>query len=414
MREIKALKKDDFDNYVMNIAYKAYPSFKDYSDDGIASFKRLANIRYEDEKSKFWAMYEDEKLLAAMRLIDFDMNFFNTMIKSSGLASLGVDLLHKKEKIAKEMIIFYENLYREKNIPIAMLLPFATDFYKKMGYGFGPKMNRYRIKASNVPACFEKADLRYVDRDNLAELFNLHNQYVKQVHGMLEKISDEIDDLLTNNQNIIVGNYENNKMTGYLVFEFENGKDDNYTINNMIVKELVYLDSVTLRKLLGFIKKQEDQVNIVVFDTQNEGFVHLFANPLNDSLNYIPFGNLETNTQAIGVMYKILNVKQAFELYNYRNYNNVSLKTKLVIVDEYQNEAEVFVEFVDGKALTTNTEYDVCLKLGIADFSSLFLGCITIKDLYRHGLLELDNLEYLDKLSLAYTVDTKPECNTDF
>ncbi|MDF9867721.1 putative acetyltransferase [Bacilli bacterium PM5-3] len=413
MRKIKELEAKDFDNYI-DIAYKAYPSFKDYSKEGIEDFKRLSKIRISDEKSKFFALYEDEKLLSAMRLIDFDMNFFGTMIKASGLASLGVHLLHKKEKIAKTMVEFYENYYKERNIPIATLLPFATDFYKKMGYGFGPKMNRYRIKASNVPACFEKADLRYIERDNLDELFDRHNQYVRQIHGMFEKISDEIDDLLNNNQNIIIGNYENNMLTGYLVFEFENAKDDNYTINNMIVKELVYDNALTLRKLLGFIKKQEDQVNIVVFDTQNEGFVHIFDNPLNDTSNYIPYGNLETNTQAIGVMYKILDIKQAFELYNYRNYNNVNLKTKIIIVDEYKHENEIYVEFVNGKATTTNTTSDITMKIGIADFSSLFLGCISINDLYRLGLIELDNTNYLSQLNLAYMVEAKPECNTDF
>ena len=413
MRKIKKFRQADFDNYI-DLAYKAYPSFKDYSDEGIEEFKRLSKIRMTDGKSQFYAMYEDDKLSAAARLMDFDMNFFGTMIKASGLASLGVHLLHKKEKIAKAMMDFYEDYYRKKDMPIAMLLPFATDFYKKMGYGFGPKMNRYRIACSNIPACFEKADLRYIERNNLDELFEVHNRYVKKVHGMLEKISDEIDDLLHNNENIIVGNYEDSKLTGYLVFEFRNSKDDNYTINDVFVKELIYEDATTLRKLLGFLKKQEDQVNIVVFDTQNEGFVHVFNNPLNDTKNYVPFGNLETNTQSIGVMYKILNVRQAFELYSYRDYNNVSLKTRIIIVDEHNNEEEILIEFIDGRAVSDGRDHEITMKLGIADFSSLFLGCITIKDLYRHGLLEVDNVDALDMLNLAYLVDAKPECNTDF
>ena len=230
------------------------------------------------------------------------------------------------------------------------------------------------------------------------------------------KIGDEIRDLKNDPYNKIIANYdEKGNINGYLVFKFQNAKDGNYTINNIYIKELIYENTDVLKKLLGFLRKQDDQVNLVVFNTEDENFYYLFDNPLNDSLNYIPYGYIESNTQAVGVMYKLFDIKQAFEQCSHRNYNNSNLKVRFLVYDELNNkEIEIVVNFIDGIVNTDSEKFDVTMRTNMANFSSLFLGSTSVIGMYNLGLLELDNVEFWRILIERFTVVKKPVCYTDF
>ncbi|HZK33669.1 MAG TPA: GNAT family N-acetyltransferase [Tissierellaceae bacterium] len=415
MREIRKLNKDNIDDYT-DIAYNAYPSFKNLEKDALNEYKKgIEETLKDDPDVTFYGMFEGEKLIAVMRLFDFKMNCFGKIVDVSGVGFLGVHLMHKKEKAAKEMMEYYEDFYKKKKIPIGTLLPFRPDFYKKMGYGIGTKMNQYRLPPSRIPAYYGESDLRYIKND-FQNLLDCHKRVVEQSHGMIMKINDEIKDLKNNPYNKIVGNYnEKGKINGYIVFKFKNAKEGNYTINHIYVKELVYENIDVLKKLLGFLRKQEDQVHLVIFNTMDEDFHYLFANPLNDSLNYIPYGYMESNTQGVGAMYKIFDVNQAFKQLSHRNYNNSNINVRFLIEDEMaKEEAEVIVSFVDGVANLHSEEFDVTMKIKASYFSSLFLGCTSVKGLYKLGLLEIDNKEFLDDLDLLFYYNQKPVCYTDF
>lgn len=416
MREIRRLYEEHIDDYA-DIAFNAYPSFKDFSKEAMDSYKKtVKDIMENDPIVTFYGMFEDDKLIAVMRLFDFEMNVYGKMMTVSGLGFLGVHLMHKKERVAKAMVDFYEEVYKKRNINFGLLLPFRPDFYKKMGYGHGAKMNQYRISTERIPAYFGKSDCRYVKVEDFNKLLDCHARVTRNTHGMIMKFGDEIRDLYTDEFNRIIGSYdENGNINGYMVFKFQNGKDGNYTINNIYMRELTYETPEVLRKLLGFLRKQEDQVKLVIFNTEDENFYYLFDNPMNDSLNYIPYGYLETNTQAVGIMYKIFNVKEVFKQCDHRNYNNVTLAVRFIVVDEYNKENEVIVKFENGTVTSVDgDDYDVTLKTTISEFSPLFLGCTSVKGLYNLGLLEVDDIRYLDELDRAFYTSQKPVCYTDF
>lgn len=417
MREIRKLSENDIDAYT-DIAFNAYPSFKNFTKRAMEEYKKVATyILNNDAQVTFYGMFEEDNLIAVMRLFDFQMNCFGKIITVSGLGFLGVHLMHKKEKVAKTMVEFYEEHFKSRGIPFGLLLPFRPDFYKNMGYGFGTKMNQYRLSTLRIPAYYGDSDLRYIKEVGISKLLDCHTRVVNRTHGMMIKFGDEIRDLFGDEYNHVVGNYDaNGNINGYLVYKFQNGKAGNYTINNIYIKELIYENTEVLRKLLGFLRKQEDQVNLVIFNTEDENFAYLLDNPLNDSLNYIPYGYLETNTQAIGVMYKIFDVKKAFEHCAHRNYNNANLAVRFLIKDDFSKEKkeEVIVKFEKGVAILNSKEYEVTVKINIAEFSSLFLGCVSIKGLFNLGLLEVDNEELIEELDRAFYCNEKPVCYTDF
>lgn len=417
MREIRELSEIHIDEYT-EIAYNAYPSFKDFSKEAMDKYKKeTLEVLKNDADVTFYGMFQKDKLIAVMRLFDFQMNCFGEIIPVSGIGFLGVHLMHKKEKAAYDMLKFYENHYRNRGIPFGLLLPFRPDFYKKMGYGFGTKMNQYRILSSRIPAYYKDSDIRYIDKRDLNKLLDCHNRMVKKTHGMMKKIGDEIKAVFGDPFNRVVGSYDRDgNMDGYLVYKFQNGKPGNYTINNIYIKEFIYTNREAFKKLLGFLRKQEDQVNLVIFNTEDENFHYIFEDPRNDSLNYIPYGYLETNTQAVGAMYKIFDVERAFNQCKHRNYNNANIGIRFLIDDSFNNESEkeIIVRFENGVVNLDSDGYEVTIKINIAEFSSLFLGSVSLKGLYDLGLLKLDNDDYLHELDRAFYCNQKPVCYTDF
>lgn len=414
-REIRELNRSHIDAYT-EIAFKAYPSFKDFSPEAMAAYKEVAIETLEhDPVVTFYGMFEGEKLIAVMRHFDFEMNCFGKKIPVAGLGFLGVHLMHKKEKAAREMVAFYEAHYRERKMPISLLLPFRPDFYKKMGYGHGTKMNQYRLETRRIPRYDRPSDLRYLEERELDLLLACHARVADKTHGMITKFGDEIRDYFADPFNQIVASYdERGKVEGYMVFQFQNGKAGNYTINQIYVKELIYQSADVLAKLLGFLRKQEDQVQLVIFNTQDPHFHYLFDNPLDDSLHYIPYGYLQTNVQAIGVMYKLLDVREAFRQCGHRDFNGVDLAVRFLIRDEHDRVEAVDVHFQRGHASLEELDPEIIVEIGLSDFSSLFLGSTSVLGLYGLGLLRVNDASQIDRLHRALDIAQKPVCTTDF
>ncbi|MBS4538790.1 GNAT family N-acetyltransferase [Clostridium sp. D2Q-11] len=417
MREIRKLNEEYIDEYT-EIAFNAYPSFKDFTKKAMDKYKKEAlDILKNDSVVTFYGMFENDKLIGVMRLFDFEMNFFGKIIPVSGIGFLGVHLMHKKKKVARDMLEFYEKHYKNKNVPLGLLLPFRPDFYKKMGYGFGTKMNQYRLPTERLPEYRKESDIRYINEDGLEKILDCHNRVVEKTHGMMKKFGDEIRQIFGDEFNRVIGSYDKEgNIEGYIVFKFLNGKEGNYTINNIYMKELVYENPEVLRKLLGFLRKQDDQVHLIIFNTEDENFYYLFDDPRNDSLNYIPYGYLETNTQAVGVMYKIFDIREAFIQCSHRSYNKANIRVRFLIEDSFiaKKEEEIIVKFENGRAILDEEKFDVTVKMDISDFSSLFLGATSLKGLWSLGLVEIDKGEYLDELDRAFYYSQKPVCYTDF
>jgi hypothetical protein len=93
----------------MEIYLNAYPAGKDLSDECYEKYyNRNLQSMTEFDHVNFYGMFEDGQLIATMKLIDFDMNLFGQMRRSTGLMALGVHPLHKRKGAARDMVKFFE------------------------------------------------------------------------------------------------------------------------------------------------------------------------------------------------------------------------------------------------------------------------------------------------------------------
>lgn len=136
------------------IAVNAYPSFKIFSEkDLMEHADRLRHHMDVDPRAHYFGLFRSGSLLGGFCMWDhFSLNLSGTTVKAGGVGSLAVDLLHKKEKVARDIMIASLRHFRGKGIPVVTLYPFRADFYRKMGFGYGTKMNRYTLRPADLPS----------------------------------------------------------------------------------------------------------------------------------------------------------------------------------------------------------------------------------------------------------------------
>lgn len=416
MSQIKKLSEKDIDDFVP-IVINAYPGFGIDTEQKIKKTKqRLIKLQKYDPIVNFYGLFRNKKLLGGMRLHDFTMNFFSTKVKVGGVGLIAVDLTYKKEKVCKEMMTYFLKHFKKKGVCMTALYPFRPDFYKKMGFGYGTKMNRYRIKPTNLPMSNSKDHIKFLNKKDMQAIMDCYNRYFEKTHGMMKKTKFELGWLVNPNMKI-VGYKSRNKILGYIVFSFKPMKEDNFILNNIHVTEIIYEEKEVLAELLTFLHTQADQINLIIFNTQDEYFHYLLHDPRDLSHNLTEAIVHETNTQGVGIMYRVIDTECLFKMLDKHDFGNQNCRLKISVYDSFlkENEGGTLIHFKNGTLhLNKKGNYEVEIRLDVSDFSSLIMGVVTFKSLYEYGLAEISNTNYINTVNTIFTTEEKPKCTTQF
>lgn len=416
---IKKLEKDEFSNFV-EIVVNAYPGFAGQTADFKERYKNsLIATQENNESIDFFGLFRDGKLLGGMRIHYFTMNLYGNLIHAGGVGLIAVDLLHKKEKVAKQLMDYFIAYFKERGTSILMLYPFRPDFYKQMGFGYGTNMNQYEISPSSFPKLKQKGKLLFLDSTHKDIVLSCANRYASTHHGMLLKTEHDMEQMFKNPEHKIVGIMENETLVGYILFTFKNVSKDNFLINNIIIKEFIYETPDALAQLCHFLHSQADQINKVILNTQDDTIEYLLSDPRNSSNHLIPSVYHETKKSGIGLMYKIIDVKTFFSQLPPQHFDNSSCKLGLIIHDSFQNlEPQKWLLKIEQGKLEIeeylNDHPEIELEMDISDFSALALGSIHVNKLYQYGKLKISKPQYVYEVIKLFNRSQKPICTTAF
>ncbi|MHA2297182.1 MAG: GNAT family N-acetyltransferase [Candidatus Hodarchaeales archaeon] len=419
MSQVKKLPVEDIEAFI-DISVKAYPGLypegitEERKQRTIDSYK---NVQEKVPKINVYGFYRGDQVHGGMILYDYTMKMLSTKVQAGGVGQMAVDLLHKKEHVCKEMMTYYLHHYREKGFTMAILYPFRADFYKQMGFGYGTKMNRYYFEPASLKKGKSRNHLTYLQKEDAISLIDCYNRYVDKTHGMIERSERGMMRVLANpNINVIGYKNDDGSISGYLAFKFDKAKADNFILNDMEIMEFIYESPEVLSEISTFMYTQADQINRIIYDTQDENFHFLLKDARNSSQNMFSTSQ-ETNIQGTGLMYRVINTEKLFgHLCNY-DFGHQICKLKLKITDTFlpENNDSLIVHFDNGKAtIKEGAIHEVEVKMDISEFSSLIMGVISFKQLYRYGLVELSDIVYLETVNKLFLVEEKPICMTQF
>jgi predicted acetyltransferase len=415
MSEIRVLSAPHFDK-LAHILATAYPGFKILAAADRERFQeRVRQLHEEDPTATFYGLFREGELLGTMCLYDFVMNFLGVHMPAGGIGQLAVDLMHKKEHAAKELMLYALRHFRSRQMPIVILYPFRPDFYRRMNFGYGPKMSQYRVKPAAFAKDSSKAHIRYLGSDDRQAIVDCYQRFARQTHGMIDKTEREMRNLFANEQKQVVGYEWQGAIRGYLVYTFEHG--DTFLTNDLHIHEWIYETPEALSELMAFLRSQADQIRDVVVETHDEGFHHLFDDPRNGTGNLIPSVYHETNTQGVGLMYRLVDVAGIFDQLAQHDFGGQTCTLKLMVEDSFlpENAGSTLLRF-DGGRMQRQAQgsADLEVRLAIEDLSSLLAGTVTIRALYNYGLAEISDPSHVERLSRLFAVEQQPACSTSF
>ena len=107
-REIRPLQTEsDWDAYT-TISMNAYPGIRATDEAARRRFKERGQELHADPIITVVGLFEAGEMRGSMRLYDFTMRLHGTDLLVGGVGGVGVDLLHKKERIAYDMIQWFQ------------------------------------------------------------------------------------------------------------------------------------------------------------------------------------------------------------------------------------------------------------------------------------------------------------------
>lgn len=445
--EIRALCEEEIPQLV-RIGVPAFPGFKMPPGEPERYFTNLRRTG----RGELYGHFREGRMVGGMLTYRYQVRFHETQVKAAGLAWLAVDLLHKKEHIARQLVSFFHRQSLAEGAFLAMLFPFRADFYRKMGYGVGTRLDEYRVPPAMIPAGRGKERVRHLQEADIPLLEDCYRRLQERRHGLLDRTPEEFQRFFEGASLWLVGvqstppftprngkggdsaetprstlkngeggnptgTQEWERLSGYLAFHSIPAAVDNPFLNDLNVHELVYHDSEALQSLLAFLHSQSDQVERVIFHSQEEDFHVLFADPRDTSRRCFQGDYQQIATAGLGVMYRFLDVPAAFRTLARHDFGGVSARLRLKVRDSFLPEVDGSYDLVfrrgrlrPGDGVASEVE----LKMDIADFSSLLMGAVRLRSLVRYELATLSDPAWLDRLDRLFRVEEKPLCMTEF
>jgi predicted acetyltransferase len=416
--EFRAIAERDYDTLI-TIIDNAYPDFKLGAPSEREKYRASIAERMAKSPMAYVGLYRGDTLQGAARLHDFVMNVRGAQIPAAGIGMVAVDLAYKKEHVARDLMHGWLEYCRKQGIPFALLYPFRPDFYKQMGFGYGTKLNQYQAPPTALPASGDKSHVVLLGADdNDKQLVgDCYARVAKRTHGLILKSDEELNRFFTNPAKRIVGYRDGKELRGYLVFSFKPAAPNEFLTYDMLVEEMVYETREALLGLLAFLRSQSDQIRRIEINTQDENF-HLLLDDVRDGSNVLlPSVYHRSNVQGVGIMYRVVDVRRAFELLRPVNFGGETLRLRINVTDTFltENGGHVTVRFNKGHPeVEQAASPDVGITLDIAEFSSLLMGAADFRNLYRYGLAEISETARVEQVAHLFATDEKPICMTHF
>ncbi|UFJ41493.1 GNAT family N-acetyltransferase [Brevibacillus humidisoli] len=417
MGDVRPLGEEDLERFV-TITAQAYPGLRAFSGEARKRVSdRYQQIYHEHDHAVLYGYYQRDELLGGMILYDFTMNVLSVDMLAGGVGSVAVDLLHKKEKVAKELLSFFVRHYRQRGAAMTLLYPFRPDFYKQMGFGYGTRINQYKCKPAALPRKAVKQHLAYLSQEDMPDVLDCYHRYSRSRHGMIRRTAFDLMPYFRQPENVLVGYRRKGVIRGYLIGQFQKRYDDHLLPNDLVVKELIYETPEALLELCTFLHTQADQVNRIVINTQDDSFHHLLQDPRNDREHIIPSVFHESSVSGVGLMYRVVDAARFYSILDAHDFGGQTCKLKLTLRDSFlpENEGSIILHVNDGRVtLVTEGEHDLEVRMDVSDFSPLVMGVVRFKQLYHYGLAELSDPRQLDVVDRFFRTEEKPVCMTSF
>lgn len=391
--------------------YEKFCELANTAFDGLNAEKWLKNHIEETTKENLYGVFKEEELIAGMRTFEFEMNYSSTSVQVGGVGMLAVDMLHKKERNAYQLLQYFLKLNAETKVNLVMLHPFNVSFYKKMGFGIGTKNYQFYLNPIEFPNYKQKSHLKELAVEERGQILDCYNRVYSQTHGMTKRFPFERELNRPFWFGRVIGYVEEGKVKGYFVYSIKE--------KDLHIHEFFFDSPDVIREFSTFLNSQSDQIKRVIMNSNLDEILHFVRSPESGEKTMVDFPSTTDNKHianvGIGVMYRIVNCLEFFNELKEKNHffnPGITLSVKLSINDNFfpLNSSPFILYIINGEIVEVREEgpFDVELRMNVAEFSSMVMGVENAHFYLKWGLMEISDESYIKVVNSLFQTDSKP------
>ena len=309
---------------------------------------------------------DNETLMAQIELRTKYNYFCGKRLKTACVGGVATKAQYRRAGCIREIMNYVFN-NPDYDFDISILYPFSESYYRKFGYEVAGDCISADVPFSNFGEVERFTDVTLVDDKNIGDVVAMHNRIGEKSHLCFERE----DGVYFNSKPFRTSDYT------YMV----NGEDAyaSFSVNRaqkvLSVKEIMFDSPSALRKILGFIRMFDANLNTVHFEKL----------PVDSPIRLMysdekPVAKTVYNVGGI----RVLDFKNVLNTKNWHGEGQFSIKINDTIA---KNDGCFLVSYNENGCEISDFDGTPDIELSSAAMSKIFLVGCTIDELkYRNGV----------------------------
>ncbi len=364
--------------------------FKDTED--INQAVKLATLCFHEptkEMEKFFAgiqelkmigAFEENTLLAAAGAYKFQMFIRDTLFDCAGIAGVMTNPTERRKGYVKELMNKLIVDKKNQDYPVAALWPFNHSFYQKFGFGNAEKIISYHFKPSDIKSDFKlENDIKICDVTDEKDYLPLI-QVAKNALNKYTRIIGDVDAWLLRGE--LQGYFKiylierDEKPVAYISLKFKKAKEWE---NNMQIMDFAYIDIQAKHSLFAFLRNFEADINQISLTLPVQEEIESYLDGVKDTHKFSQWP----------AMFRILDVKKAFEQLDYHSALNEKLYFQVEDNVLSENSGIWNLEINNGNCIASKIEgqniaKEKILEFSINQLSQILIGYSKVEHILEH------------------------------
>lgn len=412
---VKFLTIEDFDALIFLLDHAFYCDSVEREKARIVDVREILE---EKNNGKFIGLFDDNnKLVSALQIYFFKLNFRGEMVDFGGLGRVVTDLIYKQNGYARITIDYALDYLKKNNYCFSGLLPFNIEYYQRYGFGYGTENHVFSIR----PSSFRKGNTNNLHHSSLSDFSRFEKYYqscVQSIHGMLQNTKYDSKRLMESKN--IIGYEENGEICGYFCYFIDKSLQASEMTYDLVVTEMFYSKPEVIAAFSAFFFSQRYQFDRIRLYSTQSNLYFISQNSDNGEKEFFPGGIKKYSHHFGGILYKILDIKKYVEKYIFPHIDDeyhFVLKLSLLKYDGSLLE-KWYIHFGEDQYILNenykNSMVDCNLSISLSDFISWSFGVVSLEELIEMCLASLDNQNYQGLLQKIFGYEKKPRCITYF
>lgn len=341
---------------------------------------------------------QEGRPVAALSLFERMMSLNGGEIAAGLIASVGVPPEERRRGYANRLMRgALEELY-EQQIPVSLLFPFSTAFYRRLGYALVNLNWFLDIPPRYLPDFPERLAVRRALPDDDGAIRACYERAREQPrhNGWLRRTSWEWEKRVAGPEREVVVYPADGTIEGYLVYTLT--PDFQQSITTVKVIEWVSATDGAWRGLTGFLSTLGDQVRAIAYNApRGSPLVLALQEPYSEGGRSAEFVFYQVARLVSGFMLRVVHLPRALQT---RRFPATVTGEILLRVDDAQlpaNAEALRVRFANGAAEVAPADGSFqrgkpgTVETDIATFSQLFCGFASAEAARTTGHLQADD-----------------------